>query len=115
MRLAMDLPVIQAQGKLKVGEWTVEPNLNQLSRSGQTVKVEPKVMSLLVHLANRPGEVVTREALLSAIWPTVVVGDDSLTQAIIKLRKALEADPDKPAYIQTVTKKGYRLIARVMP
>lgn len=115
MRLAMDVPVIQAQGNLKVGAWTVEPNLNQLSRSGQTVRVEPKVMSLLAHLANRPGEVVTREALLSAIWPTVVVGDDSLTQAITKLRKALEDDPDKPAYIQTVAKKGYRLVAAVMP
>jgi len=111
----MDVPVTQAQGNLKVGDWTVEPNLNQFSRPGQTARVEPKVMSVLVHLANRPGEVVTREALLSAIWPTVVVGDDSLSQAINKLRRALEDDPEKPAYIQTVTKKGYRLVAAVMP
>lgn len=115
MRLAMDVPVMQAQGNLKVGHWTVEPNLNQLSRSGQTVRLEPKVMSLLVHLADRSGQVVTREALLSALWPTVVVGDDSLSQAITKLRKALEDDPDQPVYIQTVAKKGYRLVATVTP
>ena len=102
----MQAQAIPVQGKLKVGDWTVEPDLNQLSRPGKAVKIEPKAMSLLLHLANRPGEVVSREALLSEIWPSAVVGDDSLTQAIIKLRKALGDDPDKPTYIQTVTKRG---------
>ena len=46
-------------------------------------------MSVLVYLADRPGQVVSRDALLSAVWPGVVVGDDSLTQVVIKLRKAL--------------------------
>ncbi len=58
---------------------------------------------------------VSREALLSEAWPGVVVGDDSLTQVIIKLRKALEDDPDRPTYIQTVTKRGYRLVAPCAP
>jgi len=114
MRLAMQAQAIPVQGKLKVGDWTVEPDLNQLSRPGKAVKIEPKAMSLLLHLADRPGEVVSREALLSEIWPSAIVGDDSLTQAIIKLRKALGDDPDKPTYIQTVTKRGYRLVAAVV-
>jgi len=66
------------------------------------------------HLADRPGQVVGREALLAQVWPGVVVGDDSLTQVVIKLRKALGDDPDRPTYIQTVTKKGYRLVAPVL-
>ena len=102
-----------SQDALKVGFWTVSADLNQLSGHGKTVKVEPKSMAVLLHLARRPGQVVTREELLTQVWPGVVVGDDSLTQVIIKLRKALGDEPDRPAYIQTVTKRGYRLVASV--
>jgi len=98
---------------LQVGEWTVEPALFQLSAKGKTVKLEPKAMSVLVYLAARPGEVVSREALLSAVWPGVVVGDDSVTQVVIKLRKALGDAAENPAYIQTIAKGGYRLVAPV--
>ena len=94
------------QDSLRVGDWTAEPDLNQLSAQGRTVKLEPKAMAVLLYLAGRPGEVVGREALLSQVWPGVVVGDDSLTQVIIKLRKALGDDPERPTYIQTVTKRG---------
>lgn len=113
MPLAIDAPVVPAN-RLRVGDWTVAPDLNQLSAQGRAMKVEPKAMAVLLHLANRPGQVVGREALLSQIWPGVVVGDDSLTQVIIKLRKALGDDPDQPTYIQTVTKRGYRLVAPVL-
>lgn len=100
--------------RLRVGDWTVEPALNQLSAAGKTVKLEPKAMAVLVYLADRPGQVVSREALLSAVWSGVVVGDDSLTQVVIKLRKALEDVPETPVYIQTISKGGYRLIAPVV-
>src|SRR5881409_2756520 len=114
MPLAMDAPVVPADNRLRVGDWTVEPDLNQLSTQGRAVKVEPKAMAVLLHLADRAGQVVGREALLSQGWPGVVVGDDSLTQVVIKLRKALGDDPDRPTYIQTVTKRGYRLVAPVL-
>ena len=100
--------------RLKIGEWVVEPALNQLSAAGQTTKLEPKAMALLCYLAERSGQVVSREALLAALWPGVVVGDDSLTQAVIKLRKALGDDTDAPRYIQTIPKRGYRFLARVV-
>src|SRR6267142_1477115 len=112
MPLAMD--AVPADTRLRVGDWTVEPDLNQLSTHGSAVKVEPKTMAVLLHLADRPGQVVGREALLSQVWPGVVVGDDSLTQVVIKLRKTLGDDPDRPTYIQTVKKKGYRLVAPVL-
>ncbi|MCG6876276.1 MAG: winged helix-turn-helix domain-containing protein [Betaproteobacteria bacterium] len=99
--------------RLQVGDWTVEPPLNQLSAAGKTVKLEPKAMSVLVFLADRPGQVVSRDVLLSAVWPGAFVGDDSLTQVIIKLRKALGDAPENPAYIQTIPKGGYRLVAPV--
>jgi TolB-like protein/DNA-binding winged helix-turn-helix (wHTH) protein/Tfp pilus assembly protein PilF len=100
--------------RLQVGDWAVEPALNRLSAAGKTVKLEPKAMAVLVYLANRPGQVVSREALLSAVWSGVVVGDDSLTQVVIKLRKALGDAPEVPAYIQTISKGGYRLVAPVV-
>ncbi|MGZ5119450.1 MAG: winged helix-turn-helix domain-containing protein, partial [Burkholderiales bacterium] len=96
---------------LQIGDWTVEPTLNQLSAAGKTVKLEPKAMAVLVYLAERPGEVVSREALLSAVWSGTVVGDDSLSQVILKLRKALG---NVSSYIQTISKGGYRLVAPVV-
>jgi len=109
----MNAPVWADHDCLKVGDWTVAPDLNQLSAQGEIVKVEPKAMAVLLCLANQAGRVVSREVLLSEVWPGVVVGDDSLTQVIIKLRKALGDDPERPTYIQTVTKRGYRLLAPV--
>jgi DNA-binding winged helix-turn-helix (wHTH) protein/TolB-like protein len=96
-----------------IGDWSVEPALDALQRGGETVRLEPKAMELLVFLASRPGEVVSREELLSAVWPGVVVGDEALSQAVTKLRKALGDDVRAPTYIETISKRGYRLIAKV--
>lgn len=105
----MDVP----QAPLRVGRWTVEPALHQISANGRPVKIEPKAMGVLCHLAARPGQVVSREALLAAVWPGVIVGDDALTQVVVKLRRALGDTPEEPTYIQTVSKGGYRLVAPV--
>ena len=98
-----------------IGEWSVEPALDALQRCGETVRLEPKAMELLVALSSRPGEVLSREELLSAVWPGVVVGDEALSQAVTKLRKALGDDVRAPIYIETISKRGYRLIAPVKP
>lgn len=98
---------------LQIGEWRVESDLNQISRSQEVVHLEPKAMAVLLHLANRPGEVASRDELLSAVWPGVIVGDNALTQVVIKLRKALGDTAREPAYIQAISKKGYRLVAAV--
>ena len=98
---------------LRVGDWIVDPELNEVRRNGDSTRLEPKALEVLAYLARRPGAVVGREDLLSAVWPGVVVGDDALTQAIIKLRKALGDDAHRPKYIETISKRGYRLIAPV--
>ncbi len=98
---------------LQVGEWRVAPSLNQISRAGECVRVEPKAIELLAFLAQRKGEVVSREDLLTALWPGVIVGDNALTQVVTKLRKALGDTAREPAYIEAISKRGYRLIATV--
>lgn len=96
-----------------IGEWRIDAATNELTRKGETVRVEPKAMDVLVLLARHAGRVVSREELLAAIWPGVVVGDEALTQAIIKLRRALGDDSRAPRYIETIPKRGYRLVAPV--
>jgi DNA-binding winged helix-turn-helix (wHTH) protein len=96
-----------------VGPWRVDAGTGELQRGTELERVEPKVAEVLVFLARRAGQVVSRDELLGAVWPGVVVGDDALTQAIIKLRKALGDDARRPAYIETLAKRGYRLIAPV--
>jgi adenylate cyclase len=97
----------------RVGDWLVEPGVGCVTRDSHSVKLEPKVMGLLVCLARRPGRVLSREELEEAVWAGTVVGYDALTSAIIKLRKAFGDDSRHPWLIETVSKKGYRLIAPV--
>ena len=97
----------------RIGVWSVEPALDALRRGADTVRLEPKAMELLLVLASRPGQVVSREELLSTVWPGVVVGDEAVSQVVTKLRKALGDDARVPTYIETISKRGYRLIAPV--
>jgi len=96
-----------------VGEFLVLPASHRLRRGDTEVQLEPKVMALLVHLAENAGETLDRERLFEALWPGLVVTDDTLTQAVIKLRKALGDNAREPRYIQTVPKRGYRMCAVV--
>ncbi|MEO8135796.1 MAG: winged helix-turn-helix domain-containing protein [Betaproteobacteria bacterium] len=99
--------------QLKIGDWLVDRATNDISRNSEVVHLEPKVVDLLIALAHRANQVVSREELLAQVWSGVVVGEDVLTQAVIKVRKALGDSTRAPAYIQTIPKRGYRLIAAV--
>lgn len=101
------------RGRQRIGDWDIVPELNELRRGDDKIRVEPKAMDLLVFLAARPGQVVGRAELLAGVWPGVVVGDEALTQAVTKLRRALADQPRAPAYIETIPKRGYRLVAEV--
>ena len=94
-----------------LGEWLVQPQLNRLSRSGgDDIQLEPKMMDVLVCLARASGQVVSREALIDAVWPEVFISESVLTRAIAGLRRALGDDARRPRYIETISKRGYRLI-----
>ena len=96
----------------KIGEWLVERNLGRLSSTRQTVRLEPQVMKVLVYLASRHGEVVTKDALIDTQWPTSVVSDAAVSRCISQIRSALGDDRQKPRYVETIPKVGYRLIAK---
>lgn len=93
----------------------VTPGTHEIRLGDTVTRIEPKSMEVLVYLLDHAGQVATRDALQEAIWGDVIVGDDSLTNAIIKLRKAFGDDARDPRLIATIPKKGYRLIAAVTP
>ena len=97
----------------RVGDWTAYPKRDAIEGPDGTVRIEPRVMQVLVALAARPDDVVTREELLETVWNGTFVSDEVLTNAIRELRKALADDAKSPRYIQTLPKKGYRLVAPV--
>ena len=99
--------------EFQVADWEVDPASGWIRRGEVTRKLEPRVMELLVVLAQEPGVVLAREELEGKVWSGMVVGYDALSSAMIKLRKALGDDPHHPQYIETLPKKGYRLIASV--
>src|SRR4030095_5653636 len=78
-------------------------------RTGERA-LELKVVAVLAELMHRPGEVVTRQQLLDRVWPGLVVTDDALTRCISELRHALGDDRQKPRYLATLPKRGYRLL-----
>ena len=91
--------------------WRVDVSSHRMSRAGQTVRLEPRAVALLVYLAERPGQPVTREELEREVWSGRVVGYDALSRAVTKLRKAFGDDPLNPRVIETIPKVGYRLVA----
>jgi DNA-binding winged helix-turn-helix (wHTH) protein len=98
---------------LRVGPWTIEPHKSVISRENHRMRVEPKAMQVLVYLAEHAGEVVEREKILRAVWNGSKVKAEVLTNAVWELRKAFGDDPLEPDFIQTVSRKGYRLVAPV--
>ena len=97
----------------KIGDWSVEPAANRLFREGREVRLEPKVMRVLIYLVERRGEVISRHDLEAHVWAGMIVTDDAVTNTVIKLRRALGDDARNPRYIETIAKTGYRLIAEV--
>ncbi len=100
-------------GPFQLEDWLIEPESGRISRDNQSVHLEPKVMALLVTMAQSPEHVHRRDELLESVWAGTIVSDEALTNAIIKLRKALQDDARHPRYIETLSKRGYRLVASV--
>jgi len=100
---------------VKIGEWIFNASTFRLESGQKVTKLEPRVAKLLSYLVEHAGTPVSREILMDKVWPGMVVGDEAITTAINKLRKAFEDDRQKPAVIETIPKAGYRLIATVEP
>jgi len=97
----------------RVGAWSVDPRSGRISRDGQSLRVDDRSMRLLVCLAEHAGRTVTIDQLLDEVWAGAVVSQDSVYQAVTSLRRLLGDDRRAPAYIATVPRQGYRLVAPV--
>ncbi len=101
--------------EFRVGRWLVRPTHNLISQvSGEEKErqLEPRLMKLLCLLATHPGEVVGRQTLMDALWPDTIVNENSLTRAVSDLRRSLQ-DSQTACHIETVPKRGYKLVAPV--
>ncbi len=107
------VPNMAVLRRFRIGSWRVDPVTCTLIGSRGTVRIEHKAMQVLAYLAAHADEVVSRDELLSAVWPDVAVTDHVLTVAISGLRKALGDDARAPSFVVTVPRRGFRLIASV--
>jgi adenylate cyclase len=98
---------------LQVGQWYVQPTLNQI-RHDQTVRhLEPQLINLLLFLASNDGRVVSKDQIIEAVWDGRFIAEATLTRSIADLRRVLGDSKQSPQYIETIAKRGYRLVAPV--
>jgi len=105
-------PRPESPAPFRLRDQIVTPQRNSISASegGGEISVEPKIMAVLCVLAGEPGRVFTRAELIDQVWGTEYGADESLTRAISHLRKALGDTRAEPAVIETISKRGYRLL-----
>jgi TolB-like protein/DNA-binding winged helix-turn-helix (wHTH) protein/Flp pilus assembly protein TadD len=110
----MSVPT-EVPGKVRLGEFEVNLNTGELRRNGRTLILQGQPFQVLTILLERPGELVTREELKKKLWEatTFVDFDHSLNKAVNRLREALEDSAGQPRYVQTIARRGYRLIVPV--
>jgi adenylate cyclase len=92
-----------------IAQWAFDPSSRRLLAGADERRLSPKAADVLEALAETPGRVWSRDALLEQVWPGVIVGEEVLTHAIAELRQALGDDFRDPVFIETVYKRGYRL------
>jgi DNA-binding winged helix-turn-helix (wHTH) protein/Tol biopolymer transport system component len=98
---------------LRFGPFELDVRSGELRRNGTTVRLQPQPLKVLLLLAGRPGDVVTREEIQAEIWPagTFVDFEQSLNFCIRQIRAALRDDANAPRYVETLPRRGYRWVA----
>ncbi|MDJ0751482.1 MAG: winged helix-turn-helix domain-containing protein [Woeseiaceae bacterium] len=99
----------------RIGEHVVRPSRGLVEGPQGFVRIKPKSMAVLCKLATHPERVVSRNDVLDAIWPNGDVSDDVLTHAIVELRKAFGDSAKDSRIIETIPRKGVRLIPKIEP
>ncbi len=108
-------PSAEPIGPFRLGNWEVRPRRNELKSGQETRHLEPKAMNLLVFMTSNAPEVVSKNAIIDAVWEGRIISEGTLTNTIAELRRALGDDARHPRYIETIPKRGYRLVAAVEP
>jgi DNA-binding winged helix-turn-helix (wHTH) protein len=98
--------------RLAVGRFELDRIRNRLVHAGGEIEISPLACRLLEVLAQSPGEIVRRETLVDRLWDgNVLVGEPALNRVVSELRKAAGDDPKSPELVQTIPRRGYRLVA----
>ena len=96
-----------------VGDWLVQPGLVRISRGTVNVRLRPQLMDVLVCLADRAGKTVSKTEVFASVWAGQSVTESALARCIAELRQLLGDDAHQPRFIETIPKRGYRLVAPV--
>lgn len=107
------MPLMERKRQIAFGEFRLDEENELLLRGTEAVALRPKVFALLKHLLNHPGQLITKQQLLDAVWPATYVGDAVLKDSIRQLREALGDDVKAPRFIETAHRRGYRFIGEV--
>ncbi len=100
---------------VQFGDFELDEADARLARAGQPVALAPKAFAVLCALARQSGQLMTKSALLDAVWGHHHVSESVLKTLISELRDALSDEPKRPRYIETASRRGYRFIAEVKP
>ena len=95
------------------GRFRLDLSDGLLTRNGEEVRLPPRALTILQHLVERAGRIVSKQSLMDVAWKDAHVSETSLTEAVGLIRQALGDDPQKPEFVQTVHRRGYRFIAAI--
>src|SRR5947209_5141672 len=104
---------METQEAYQFGPFQIDVNERTCRRGDEFIPLTGKAFDLLLLLLRDPGRVLTKAELMDALWPDTAVEEKNLTQTIFLLRKALRDDPERPTYIQTSARLGYKFVAPV--
>ena len=96
--------------ELRFGPFRLNRSNQSLQRGDENVPLTPKAFAVLLHIAGRSGDLVTKQELLDAVWGDVHVTDGALKRCVVEIRKALGDSAEEPSYIQTLYGRGYRFL-----
>jgi DNA-binding winged helix-turn-helix (wHTH) protein len=102
---------VDQRASITFSSFSLDLRAGRLTRGGETVPLRPKTWAVLQYLVERPGALVTKDALLEALWPDVSVSEDTLNKSIGELRVALGDEVKNPRFIETVHRRGFRFVA----
>lgn len=109
----LEAPTAAPQEDFLIDDWLVQPTLLRLSRGDKTLRLRPQLMDVLVCLASGRGRTVGRQQLLDKVWDAQFVAPSAIARSVAELRQALGDDARQPRIIQTIPKRGYRIIAPI--
>ncbi|WP_372768268.1 transcriptional regulator [Pseudoalteromonas sp.] len=96
-----------------IGKFKIEPEKNKVSLPKAEFRLEPRVMAILCYLVEHSGQVLTKDKILTALWPNQTLEPELVTKAVFEIRKILNDNPKSPQFIETIPRKGYVFIGRI--